>query len=178
MSTEKLHLLIVDDEENILKSLRRIFRSEPFEVSFAGSAEEALEIIEQNNIHVLLTDNKMPKITGLQLVKEVKGRYPDCIRMVFSGESDMDSVVRAVNEGEVYRFIVKPWNDAVLKTSVNLAMAHWMLNHDLKTLRQESRQSRTLLNYIANHYPEIWKEAQKATADTIGAEAEQASIGA
>lgn len=177
MTIDKLRLLIVDDEENILSSLKRIFRTEPFETHFAGSAKEALEIMGQTDIQVLLTDNKMPNITGLQLVKEVKGRYPDCIRMVFSGESDMDSVVRAVNEGEVYRFIVKPWNDAELKTSVNLALAHWKLNHDLNALRVESNKARKLLSYILKNYPKIWDEAQEAITHDPQAEQQQTLIG-
>ncbi|MDF1544970.1 MAG: response regulator [bacterium] len=160
-TSQKLRLLVVDDEANILKSLRRLFRNDPFELNLANSAEEALQVMASTKIHVLLSDNKMPNMTGLELIKEVKGLYPDSIRMLFSGESDMTSVLNAVNQGEVYRFILKPWNDQELKVSVNLALAHWKLNNDLEQMRQRHNEMQDILRRIIKKHPELEPECSR-----------------
>lgn len=101
-------IMFVDDEENILNSLRRIFRKEPYEVLTCLSAEEALKVLETREVQVLITDQLMPGMKGTELLKIVKQKYPLMIRIILSGHSDMENIIRAINEGEIYRFLKKP----------------------------------------------------------------------
>jgi DNA-binding NtrC family response regulator len=102
-------ILVVDDEPEILYSLRGLLRMQ-FEVHTAESGREALEILKGQPIHVVMTDQRMPELTGVELLSQVQGKWPDAIRMVFTGYSDVKAVIDAINQGHVYRYILKPWD--------------------------------------------------------------------
>jgi response regulator RpfG family c-di-GMP phosphodiesterase len=120
---EKTRVLFVDDEENILKALRRLFRREPWEQRFASSGAEALGLLEADgSFDVVVTDQRMPGMTGVELLKEIRKRLPDCVRIVLSGYSDVQSILDAVNEGAIYKFMTKPWDDEVLREVVSDAV--------------------------------------------------------
>ncbi|MCK4485577.1 MAG: response regulator, partial [Desulfobacterales bacterium] len=104
-------VLFVDDEANILNSLRRLLRSEAYQSLFARSGKEALHFLESESIHVIIADLGMPDMDGLALLKQVEQKYPDTIRLVLSGLHDSDSILDAINRGNVYRYILKPWDD-------------------------------------------------------------------
>jgi two-component system response regulator HupR/HoxA len=106
---DKRTVLFVDDEERLLASLRRGLLDEPYNALFAGSGKEALKILEQQEVHVLVTDMRMPEMGGLELLREVKQKYPHVVRMVLSGYTQVTTVLTAVNQGEVFRYITKPW---------------------------------------------------------------------
>jgi len=99
----------VDDEEKLLSSIRRILLDEPYETLFANSGSQALEIIEQEQVHVIVSDLFMPEMNGLELLTIVKNSYPHVIRLVLSGNTDRDILLKAINQGEISRFIPKPW---------------------------------------------------------------------
>lgn len=104
----KGNILIVDDEPVILSSLAELFGQE-FEVFLASNAAEAIEILSREKVHVVVTDYKMPGRDGLSLLIEVKRRYPSCARVLMTAYADMQLVIRAMNEGEIHRFISKPY---------------------------------------------------------------------
>ena len=106
---EKPTILFVDDQEVTLAALKRAFLDEPYEKLFVHSGKEALEILEKQQVHVLVTDLGMPEMDGRQLLKIVMEKYPDTVRMVLSGQSNINTLLTAVNEGKVYKFITKPW---------------------------------------------------------------------
>ncbi len=106
---EKRAVLFVDDEEKLLKSLERGLLDEPYDTLFANSGKEALEILEHNEVHVLVTDMRMPEMGGLELLKIVKEQYPHIIRMVLSGYTQVTTLLTAINQGEIYKYITKPW---------------------------------------------------------------------
>jgi len=114
---DKPVLLFVDDEERIVKLLKIMFRSE-YEVYTATSAREALAVLETIPVDVLISDQRMPEITGIQLLSQVRERWPETVRLLLTGYSDLVAIVGAVNEGEVYRFINKPWNQAELRAVI------------------------------------------------------------
>lgn len=107
--TSKHSILLVDDEPEILFSLRGFLRRD-FDIHTAESGGEAIEILKQHPIHVIMTDQRMPDMTGVQLLHRVAGDYPEAIRMVFTGYADIKAVIDAVNEGHIYRYITKPWD--------------------------------------------------------------------
>lgn len=103
-------ILFVDDEKLITNSLRRGLTNEPYESFFANSAKEALKIMEHEEIHVLVTDMKMPEITGLELLKIIQEKYPHVIKIVLSGYTQLPQVLITINQGDIFKFITKPWN--------------------------------------------------------------------
>lgn len=107
--TRKHTLLIVDDEEEILRSLRGLLRME-FEVHTATSGREALEILEQQPIHVVLSDQRMPEMAGVELLSEARGERPRAIRVMFTGYADVKAVIEAINQGQIFRYVTKPWD--------------------------------------------------------------------
>ncbi len=102
-------VLFVDDEEKILTSLKRGLMDEPYKALFANSGQEALEILKQNEVHVLVTDMRMPEMSGLDLLRTVKKEYPNIVRMVLSGYTQVATLLTAINQGEIFKFITKPW---------------------------------------------------------------------
>jgi len=117
-------VLCVDDEKSILSSLRRVFLDEPWDLRFAESGAEGLALIEQHGADVVLSDYRMPGMNGVEFLKKVKEIHPDCVRVVLSGYADVATILSALNEGEIYRFVNKPWNDAELIESVHKALEH------------------------------------------------------
>lgn len=102
-------ILIVDDEPDVLFSLKGLLRHD-FELHTAESGEEALEILRQHPIHVVMTDQRMPGMTGVQLMNQAKALHPDAVRIVFTGYADIKAVIEAINTGGLYRYITKPWD--------------------------------------------------------------------
>ena len=115
-------LLCVDDEENVLHSLTRTFRHAPFRVMTASSGDEAIRIMENEPVRVLISDQRMPGMEGTALLGKTRERWPHIIRIILSGYTDVPALLRAINVGEVYRFISKPWDDEALKKLVGRAM--------------------------------------------------------
>lgn len=129
-------ILFVDDEEDILKALKRSLRSEPYEQYYVQSAEEALELMAHHSIHVLVSDMRMTPMSGTELLEKVASRYPEIIRMVISGWADADSILDAVNKGHIYRYIVKPWDSRELKITLRQALEMYRLQAERKEMIQ------------------------------------------
>lgn len=113
-------LLLVDDEERILRSLAMLFRGQ-YQLHTTTDAREALAIIERTQIHVIVSDQKMPIMRGADLLREVKERSPNTMRILLTGYSELDAIVASVNEGEIFRYVNKPWDAAELRTTVDQA---------------------------------------------------------
>ena len=114
-------LLLVDDEPNVSKSLERLLRKEKYKIFVANSGEEALEILQQHKIKVIVSDQRMPHMTGAQLFAKVKEQYPETIRIIISGYTDFQSVSDAINKGSIYKFLAKPWNNELLRAEIREA---------------------------------------------------------
>src|SRR5262249_12065549 len=112
--------LVVDDEEEILTSLRGLLRTE-FNLHTAQSGEEALEIMRRNVIHVILTDQRMPQMTGVELLREARHVCPEAIRIVFTGYADIKAVIDAINQGHIFHYLTKPWDPEELVTVLHQA---------------------------------------------------------
>ncbi|MFH1019543.1 MAG: response regulator, partial [Pseudomonadota bacterium] len=117
-------LLIVDDEANILSALRRVFADENYRVLTAPSGAEGLELLAKNVVQVILADQRMPQMTGIEFLHRVKALHPYTVRIVLSGYADLETVVQAVNEGGLYKFLGKPWNDDQLRDHIRDAFLY------------------------------------------------------
>jgi DNA-binding NtrC family response regulator len=111
----KRPILVVDDEPEILFSLKNLLRRE-FEVHTASSGAEGIDILEHNVIHLVMTDQRMPEMTGVELLRKVKSEHPGAMRLIFTGYADVKAIIDAINQGNVFRFVTKPWDpDELLK---------------------------------------------------------------
>lgn len=113
-------LLIVDDEPNVCDSVHDLLRRE-FRVLKAHSAADGYRIMRVEEVHIVMSDQRMPQITGVELLAGVKSRYPDAIRMLFTGFADLDSIIAAINQGHVFQFLKKPWQPEELEAAVRQA---------------------------------------------------------
>lgn len=141
-AAQRFTILFVDDEENVLNSLRRVFLDENYRILSAPTAAAALAILEREPVHVVVSDHRMPGMTGAELLKQVKAQWPETIRIMLTGYADVQSIMGAVNEGAVYKFITKPWNDDDLRITVSLALQQFALireNQKLKDLVQTQK---------------------------------------
>ncbi|HHO75397.1 MAG TPA: response regulator [Deltaproteobacteria bacterium] len=150
MSEKTIRILCVDDEENVLKSLKRIFLDEDYEIITAVSGEEGLRIMqEQDSIQLVISDYRMPGMDGVEFLRKIYDNWPDTIRIVLSGYADTASVVDAINEGHIYKFIPKPWNDDELKVNVLNAVERYTLrmkNQQLTEKLQEANDELQIIN--------------------------------
>jgi putative nucleotidyltransferase with HDIG domain len=133
-------VLFVDDEVNILKALQRLLRSEEMNVLCASRASEALELLEKHRTQVVVTDQRMPEMSGVDFLSRVRERQPDVVRMMLTGYTEMKVAVDAINRGEIYRLITKPWNDDELRATLRQAFDHADLKSEIKRLNQVTRE--------------------------------------
>jgi ActR/RegA family two-component response regulator len=114
-------LLLLDDEENVLRALLRVFRREGYRILTASRVQEAFELLATNEVQVILSDQRMSDMSGTEFLGRVKELYPDTVRMVLSGYTDLATVTDAINRGAIYRFLTKPWEDDELRAHIREA---------------------------------------------------------
>lgn len=125
MASSKKHtLLVVDDEIDVCDSVHDLLRKE-FTVLKARSAEEGLKLMRENEVHIIMTDQRMPKVTGVELLQSIRTGHPQAIRMLFTGYADLDSVIVAINQGHIFKFLKKPWQPDDLTDAVRDAAAEY-----------------------------------------------------
>lgn len=129
--SDKIHVLYIDDEDNNLKSFRASLRKD-FKIFTAIDAEEGLRIAKEEEVHVVIADQRMPGLTGTEFFEQLVKINPDPIRILLTGYSDIASVIDAINKGEVYRFIDKPWNIEQIKNSIKNAADIYFMRSELK----------------------------------------------
>jgi response regulator RpfG family c-di-GMP phosphodiesterase len=129
-------ILFVDDEPNILSSLRRLFRGKGYEVFIANSGAEGLELLEKEEIDLVISDMRMPNMIGAVFLEHVRSKWPDIIRLLLTGYSDVQSTIDAINRGEIYRYITKPWDDHDIVLVVKQALERKELEKEKKRLEE------------------------------------------
>ena len=142
---EPYRLLLVDDEPGVLKALTRVFRQEAYQVLTAADAAEGLARLREQTIHLVISDYMMPGMNGADFLKQVKALSPDTLRIMLTGHADTGAVMGAINDGAVYKFILKPWNDDDLRVTVALALEQFDLVRRNRALASEnSRKSKEI----------------------------------
>ena len=130
MEDKKIKVLYIDDEINNLTAFKANFRK-LYDVHIAESAAEGRKILESNEIEIVLTDQRMPEMTGVEFLESIIPDFPNPIRILLTGYTDMQALIDAVNKGQIYRYINKPWDEEELKMFINQA-------YELYTLRKEN----------------------------------------
>ena len=135
MNTDKTlpPILYIDDEQDNLTVFYSAFRRN-FKVYLGNSAQEGMEIMEKHSVHLVLADQRMPEMTGIEFLEKIKLEYPDCIRMVLTGFTDVEAIIQAINKGRVYRYITKPWSKDDLKITIDHALETYELKQQNRKL--------------------------------------------
>lgn len=143
-------LLCVDDEPGILKSLQRLFIGQPYHLELAGSGRQALELMQQMRVQVIICDMRMPEMTGAEFLAQAAQRQPDCYRILMTGYADLASTVQAINLGKIHRYVQKPWNNQELLALVEEGLEMFRLIRANKQLTaQVAKQNQELK--VLNH---------------------------
>jgi two-component system probable response regulator PhcQ len=154
---DKSKLLLVDDEPNLTSALVRSLDRSQFEIFTADSAQKGLMILAGNDIDVVVSDERMPGMTGSQFLAEVRKQWPNTIRMILSGQADLEAAVRAINEGEVYRFLLKPCHPKELQMTILQGLQQKKLVAQSRKLLQEHQKTQNLLEELEKANPGITK---------------------
>ena len=148
-------ILIVDDEENILNSLKRLFRKESYEILTAVNGEEGLKILDDHQVDLIISDLKMPQMSGIEFLKRAKEENPVPLRIVLTGHADLKSVIDAIDQGEVYRFLLKPWDDEELKMTIRQALDYYNLWKENRRLIKTVKKQSQVLRELEKEHPGI-----------------------
>ncbi|MGO9830229.1 MAG: response regulator [Myxococcaceae bacterium] len=146
-------VLVVDDEENLLSALERTLRRENYTVVTASEAAEALAVLRQRQVDVVVSDQLMPNMSGLDFLKEVRALHPDVVRIMLTGHAEVSTAVEAINEGEIFRFLTKPWEDAELKVALHLAFDKVAAERCNRGLLAAAHHQQVLLSQLERQHP-------------------------
>lgn len=144
---DKINVLYVDDEVGNLTAFKAAFRRD-FNVSIAESAAEGIKILNENDIEIILTDQRMPEMTGVEFLQSIIPNHPNPIRILITGYSDIDAVIEAVNKGQIYKYISKPWDNESLKNTINKAYEVYSLRRENEELTRSLLQANKQLEFM------------------------------
>jgi CheY-like chemotaxis protein len=147
--------LLVDDEQNIVSSLKRLLRRDNYRILSANSGQEGLQVLAEHPVDVIVSDQRMPGMLGVDFLRAAKDAYPHTIRIMLSGYTELQSVTDAVNEGAIYKFLTKPWEDDLLRGHIAAAFKakesadeNERLNHQLRALNDELAEANRKLSKL------------------------------
>jgi len=146
-ANNKITVLYVDDEENNLFSFKATFRMK-YEVLTAISAKDALTILSTKQVHVIISDQRMPEMTGVEFFEIILEKFPDPMRILLTGYADMSAVVDAVNKGKIFHYLDKPWNEEELDQTINRAYEKYLEHVQLKTMNEKLADSNDQLEFL------------------------------
>jgi DNA-binding NtrC family response regulator len=148
-------VLFVDDEPHVVAGLRDAFRKQPFTILTATSGAEALQTLIDNHVDVVVSDEQMPNMTGSELLGIVRRKYPYTVRIVLTGHASLEAAIRAINEGEVYRFLTKPCNPVDLAITIRHGLQLRDLTRESSRLLSKVRHQKVLLRELEEQHPGI-----------------------
>jgi response regulator RpfG family c-di-GMP phosphodiesterase len=141
-------ILCVDDEVNILATLRRLLTRRGYAVLSAESGAAGLQILASTPVHLVISDMRMPEMDGAEFLQTVRQRWPDTVRLLLTGFADIPAIINAINNGEIYRYITKPWDEAELLLTVRRALERIALESDKRRLELQVRQQNEALQQL------------------------------
>ncbi|MBW2274875.1 MAG: response regulator [Deltaproteobacteria bacterium] len=158
-------VMFVDDEVNILKAIQRLLRHEPYQVLTASRPQEAIDLLARVEAQVVVSDQRMPEMCGVDLLSAVREQHSDMVRMMLTGFTEMNIAVEAINKGEIYRLITKPWNDDELKATLRQAFDHYDLKGEIRRLNHITREQNFKLQDMNRNLEGKVRERTKQLAE-------------
>jgi DNA-binding NtrC family response regulator len=171
-AAQEKHVLVVDDEEAVRESLSVVLTREGYSVSAAESGEEALRLLKERPIQLIISDHNMPNMSGVELLKLVRERHPHILRIMLTGDPDPQTIIRSINEGEVYRFIKKPWDNTMLRVTVYFAFETIQLEEENRRLIGALRRQMNQLRELEKDFPYLSAVTRDEEAALLLAEAD------
>ncbi len=163
-------ILCVDDEEGIVESLERALKLDGYKVFTALGGAQGLEVLEKENVDLVISDQRMPNMSGYEFLKIVREKYPHVARIILSAHTDFDSLVQSINEGEIFRFFYKPWNLAELRKAIKAAIEQNQLVYRVSGLLKHFKKVGGFLDDIVveqEHNNMILKITAKERMDSM-----------
>ena len=151
-------VLCVDDEQNILNALKRLLRKETFRLLTCTNGREGLELLARNDVQVVISDQRMPEMNGTDFLREVKDIYPQTIRIILTGYTDVETISNSINKGHIYKFFLKPWNDQQLLLEIRQALEQFELVKANKRLYEMTLEQNEELRTINDNLETIVAE--------------------
>lgn len=162
-------VLMVDDDPALLDAAARTVRREPYRLLTAVTGEQALEIVDREPVDVLVCDDQMPGMGGLEVLTHVRERHPDIITLMLSGQASIGTVIRALNQGHIFRFLIKPCAPDELRTSLLQALAQKQLLDACRLLLPLFRRQASLLTAIEQSHPGLLRSLEPSITTVITA---------
>lgn len=147
MSDKKIDILYVDDEENNLISFKATFRLK-YNIMIALSADEAIKILDAKPVEIIITDQRMPNMTGIEFLEKIIEKYPDPVRILLTGYADMNAVIDAVNKGKIYHYLSKPWSEQELDETIKKAYEVFKADKEIKEMNSKLAVSNDQLEFL------------------------------
>ncbi len=147
MAENKINILYVDDEQNNLVSFKATFRIK-YNIHTAISGEDAIKILRANPIDIIITDQRMPNMTGVEFLESILEEYPDPMRILLTGYADLNAVIDAVNKGKIFHYLTKPWNEEELDLTIKRAFEVYTLRKDEKELTEKLGVTNAQLEFL------------------------------
>lgn len=170
-------ILVVDDEPENLRVIERIFRKE-YEILTANSGDDALHILAQHDIALLITDQRMPTMTGIELLKRAVALRPHMVRILLTGYTDVEALVEAINCGHVYKYVAKPWSADDLRLTINRAIEHYEIIKSRHELQMRYERMKARMNEIRELATDETDEASADWSEGMGEEQSDANLNA
>jgi len=171
IAAPKKSILIVDDEENVRNALRRSLRKEGYTLHFAEGPAVALEMLKHTPVDLVVSDHMMPQMSGIDFLTLVRDRYPDMVRLMVTGHADLETAIKAINHGEIHRFLTKPWDDMELKVTLFLAFERQDLERENRKLIAQVRRQQIFIGAIEREHPGLMQVLRdKSGAIVLGDE--------
>ena len=167
MERQKFKILLVDDSANVLKSLRRTFQPEGYNILTAESAQAAMVILEDQMVDMIITDENMPGLSGSDFLSMVRKRFPEIIRIMITGMTDIEVAKNAINRGEIYRFFNKPWDDFELLLSVRQAFKQRMIEKENDRLKSIIDEQKKIIQSLEKEFPGITEKKMASDGSII-----------
>jgi response regulator RpfG family c-di-GMP phosphodiesterase len=160
-------LLFVDDESNVLKALRRLFHSENYVIYLAAGGAEGLEILRQHAVDLIISDMRMPEMSGAEFLAHAVEQWPETVRILLTGYADLQSTIDVINKGRIFSYCNKPWNDEELKLLVRNALEQKRLREEGDRLSAVIRQQNNQLKMLNEHLEERVKQRTAQLGETL-----------
>lgn len=157
----KYQVLCVDDEQNILRAIKRALFSLDVDLTLVDSGEKALAVMKEKTIHVVISDMKMPGMTGAELLEQVAAHYPDTFRVVLTGFADIDATIKAVNQGRIHRYLQKPWDNQELINTIEEGLERIKLKDENARLQKLTKLQNAKLKEVNNSLEQVVQKRTK-----------------
>jgi len=167
-------ILVVDDEEQVRTALTSLLEREGYTVTSAEGPTEGLEILRQQPIKLVISDHNMPDMSGIEFFRLIRERHPHVCRIMLTGDPERETIIRAVNEGEVYRFLPKPWNNTTIRVTVYFAFEAIQLEEENRRLVKALRRQLQFVRTLERDFPYLAALARQEEAELLLAQADRA----